>query len=140
MSSDEIESNYYMTVHCIDHYHLLNPCDVIIKSHDATPTFEAPEKRVCHRLVHSCCPQKLHLPLQIWLSPCLDGISTSGDWKSKGREREEGGKREGRERKERGKREGREREGEEGGGRRGREEGGKREGRGREGRKDKEER
>ena len=84
----------------------------------ATPTFEAPEKRVCHRLVHSCCPQKLHLPLQIWLSPCLDGISGSGDWKSKER-----GKREGREREERGKREGRERE------ERGR---GKREGRGRE--------
>ena len=82
----------------------------------ATPTFEAPEKRVCHRLVHSCCPQKLHLPLQIWLSPCLDGISGSGDWKNKGREREEGGKREGREREERGKREG---------GGRGREEGGK---------------
>ena len=89
----------------------------------ATPTFEAPEKRVCHRLVHSCCPQKLHLPLQIWLPPCLDGISGSGDWKSKGRERE------GREREEGGKREGR-----------GREEGGKREEIGREGRKDKEER
>ena len=75
----------------------------------ATPTFEAPEKRVCHSLVHSCCPQKLHLPLQIWLPPCLDGISGSGDWKSKGREREEGGKREGRGREEGGKREGRER-------------------------------
>ena len=77
----------------------------------ATPTFEAPEKRVCHRLVHSCCPQKLHLPLQIWLSPCLDGISGPGDWKT---EMEEGGKREGRERgegrerEERGKRVGRE--------------------------------
>ena len=88
----------------------------------ATPTFEAPEKRVCHRLVHSCCPQKLHLPLQIWLSPCLDGISGSGDWKSKGRGREEGGKREGRGREEGGKREGR----------KGRKEGGKREGRVRE--------
>ena len=84
----------------------------------ATPTFEALEKRVCHRLVHSCCPQKLHLPLQIWLSPCLDGISGSGDCKRKGRGREERGKREGRGR---GKREGR-----------GRKEVGKREGRGRE--------
>ena len=88
----------------------------------ATPTFEAPEKGVCHRLVHSCCPQKLHLPLQIWHSPHLDGISGSGDWKSKGRETKEGGKREGRGREEGGK-------GEE----RGREEGGKGEERGREG-------
>ena len=87
----------------------------------ATPTFEAPEKRVCHRLVHSCCPQKLHFPLQIWLSQCLDGISGSGDWKSKGRGREEGGKRERRGREEGGKREGRVRK-----------EGGKREGRERE--------
>ena len=96
----------------------------------ATPTFEAPEKRVYHRLVHSCCPQKLHLPLQIWLSPCLDGISVSGAWKSKGRERKEGGKREGRRERKEGGKEGRGRE-EEGGKRegRGQEEGEKREGR-----------
>ena len=91
----------------------------------ATPTFEAPEKRVCHRLVHSCCPQKLHLPLQIWLLHVL----TEYQVQETGKAKEEGGMREGREREEGGKREGR-----------GRKEGGKREGRGREGRKDKEER